>query len=41
MVFKELIFNSFRFGEGIVLLKNLFFTVSTLRECGGLESTDF
>ena len=40
MVFKELIFNSFHFGEGGAL-KNLFLTVSTLRECGGLESTDF
>ena len=34
-------FNSFHFGEGMVLLKYLFVTVSTLRECGGLESTDF
>ena len=41
MVLKELIFNSFHFGEGMVLLKNLFLTVSTLRECGGLESTEF
>ena len=41
MVLKELIFNSFYFGEGVGLLKNLFLTVSTLRECGGLESTDF
>ena len=38
---KELICNSFHFGEGMVLLKYLFVTVSTLRECGGLESTDF
>ena len=41
MVLKTLIFNSLHFGEGMVLLKNLFLTVSTLRECGGLESTDF
>ena len=41
MVLKGLIFNNFHFGEGMVLLKNLFLAVSTLRECGGLESTDF
>ena len=41
MALKELIFNSFYFGEGVVLLKNLFLTVSTFRKCGGLESTDF
>ena len=37
MVLKKLIFNSFYFGEGVGLLKNLFLTVSTLRGCGGLE----
>ena len=41
VLLKELIFNSFYFGEGVALLKKLFLTVSTLRECGGLESTDF
>ena len=30
MVLAELIFNSFYFGEGVVLLKNLYLTVSTL-----------
>ena len=34
MVLKKLIFNSFYFGGGVRLLKNLFLTVSTLRECG-------
>ena len=41
MVLIILIFNSFYFGEDVVLLKNLLLTVSTLRGCGGLESTDF
>ena len=40
MVLKKLIFNSFYFGEGVVVLKNLFLTVSTLRGCGGLDRTD-
>ena len=40
MVLKKLIFNSFYFGEGVGLLKNLFLTVSTLRGCGGLDRTD-
>ena len=41
MVLKKLIFNSFYFGEVLGLLKNLYLTVSTLRECSGLERTDF
>ena len=41
MVLKTLIFNSLHFGEGMVLLKNLFLTVSILGGCGGLESTEF
>ena len=27
--------------EGVVVLKELILTVSTLRGCGGLETTDF
>ena len=41
MVLKELIFNSFYFWEGVVVLKELIFTVSTLGGCGVLERTDF
>ena len=40
MVLKELIFNSFYF-EGVVVLKELILTVSTLRRCGGPERTHF
>ena len=32
---------SFYFGKGVVVLKELIFTVSTLGGCGGLERTDF
>ena len=38
MVLKELIFNSFYFGEGVVVLKELILTVCTLGRSGGLES---
>ena len=42
MVLKELIFNTFYFGRGVVVLKELkFLTVSTLGGCGGLERIDF
>ena len=41
MALEELIFNSFHFGEGVVLLKNLFLTVSTLKECGDHKRTEF
>ena len=41
MVLKELIFNSFYLQEGVVVLKELILTVSTLGGCGGLERTDF
>ena len=34
-------FNSFYFGEGVVVLKELILIVSTFRGCGGLERTDF
>ena len=40
VVLKEVIFNSFYFG-GVVVLKELILTVSTLGGCGGLERTDF
>ena len=40
MVLKELIFNSFYFG-GVVVLKELNFTFSTLGGCGGLERSAF
>ena len=33
MVMKELIFNSFYFGAGVVVLKELILTVSTLGRC--------
>ena len=41
VVLKELIFNSFLFLEGVVVLKELIFTVSTLEGCGGLERSNF
>ena len=41
MVLKEVIFNSFYIWEGVVVLKELILTVSTLGRCGGLERTDF
>ena len=40
MVLKELIFNSFYFGQMWWFLKNSFLTVSTLGGCDGLERTD-
>ena len=40
MVLKELIFNIFYF-DGVVVLKELILTVSTLGGCGGLERTEF
>ena len=41
VVLKEVIFNSFYIWEGVVVLKELILTVSTLGRCGGLERTDF
>ena len=42
MVLKELFFNSFNFGEGVVVLKELIFNSFYLwGGCGGLERTDF
>ena len=41
MILKELIFNSFYLGMGVVILKELIFNISTLEGCGGLEGTDF
>ena len=41
MVLKELIFNSFYFGQGVVVLKELLLTLSNLRGCDDLERTDF
>ena len=41
VVLKELIFNSFCFGEGVVVLKELIFNSFYLGGCGGLERTDF
>ena len=41
MVLKELIFNSFYFGEEVVVLKELILTVSTLGGSGGVDRTDF
>ena len=41
VVLKEVIFNSFYIWEGVVVLKELILTVSTLGGCGGLERTDF
>ena len=41
MVLTELIFNSFLLCEGVVVLKELILTVSTLGGCGGLESIEF
>ena len=41
MVLKELILNSFYFGGGMVVLKELIFTVCTLGGCDGLERTEF
>ena len=41
VVFKELIFNSFYFGQGLMVLKELnLSTVSTLGGCGCLVRTD-
>ena len=41
MVLKEVIFNSFYFGQVWWSVKNLFLTVSTLGGCDGLERRDF
>ena len=41
MVFKELSFNSFYFGQDVVVFKELILTVSTLGRCGSLQRTDF
>ena len=42
MVMKELIFNSFHFGEGVVVMKESDFEqFLLLGRCGGLERTDF
>ena len=41
MVLKELIFNSFYLGEGVVVLKELIFNSFYLRGCGSIERTDF
>ena len=41
MVLKELNFNSFYFGRGAAVLKELILTVSTLGRYGSLEKTDF
>ena len=41
VVLKELIFDSFYVWKGVVVLKELIFTVSTLEGCGGPERTDF
>ena len=41
MVLKELILNSFYFGTGVVVLKELILTLSTLGGCGYLEGNDF
>ena len=41
VVLKELILNSFYFGQMWWSWKNWFSTVSTLGGCGGLEITDF
>ena len=42
VVLKELIFNSFYFGEGVVVLKELIFKSFYFGGgCGGLERTDF
>ena len=40
-VFKELIFNSFYFWEGVVVLKERDLTILTLGRYSGLERTDF
>ena len=41
MFLKELIFNSFYFGEGVVVLKELIFNSFLFGSCGGPERTDF
>ena len=41
MVLKELIFKHFPVWEGVVALKELILTLSTLRGCGSLERTHF
>ena len=41
MVFKELIFSQFPLCKGVVVLKELVFTVDTLGGCGGFERPDF
>ena len=41
MVLKELISNCFYCWEGVVVLKKLILTVSTLGECGGLDKNSF
>ena len=40
MVLKELILTVLLW-EGVVVLKEVILTVSTLERCGGLERTDF
>ena len=37
MILKELIFNEFQLWVGVVVLKELILTVSTLGGCGDLE----
>ena len=41
MVLKELILNSFYFGRVSAFLKEMMLTVSTLRQCGSLERSNF
>ena len=41
MVLKDLIFLQFLLCDGVVVLKELISTVSTLGGCGGLERTQF
>ena len=41
LALKELNFNTFYFERVWSVLKELILTISTLRQCGGLERTDF
>ena len=41
VVLKRTDFNSFSCGAGLVVLKELIFTVDTFGGCGHLERTDF
>ena len=41
MVLKELILNSFYFGEGVVVLKELILNTFNFGGCGSLERTGF